>query len=295
MVIMKTFKNLFQKVYSINNLYDAYEKASKNKSNSSQVIEFTKNLKRNISFLCKDIREKTYEPKPLQTFILRDPKTRKISVSAFVDRVMHHAIVNVLQEIFEPRFILDSYGSRKGKGVLPAINRFYEFMRKVTMNGKLIDNAKNKNQVIGYVLKCDIYHYFETVDHEILINIISKYVDDKDLMWLIKKVLKNYHSEKRGTGMPLGNWTSQFFANVYLNELDYFAKYHLKAKYYIRYVDDFVILGNSKKYLLNCQKEISEFLETKLKLRLHTDKSKIVPLSEGVSFLGFRLFYKYKL
>lgn len=155
--------------------------------------------------------------------------------------------------------------------------------------------VKNKNRVKGYFLKADIKHYFDTVSHEILLNILKKRIKDQKFIWIIKKILDNFNSKEKGIGMPLGNYTSQFFANIYLNELDYFVKHQLKAKYYLRYVDDFVILHKSKKRLEFFKREINSFLNEKLRIELHPDKSKIISLQKGIEFLGYRIFYKYKL
>jgi len=165
-------------------------------------------------------------------------------------------------------------------------------MRKVTNNGKLLPNAKNSNQVYGYVLKADIKHYFDSVNHKVMMRSISRKIQDDKVLWLIKKILGNHFT--KGKGMPIGNLTSQFFANVYLNELDYFVKHRLKAKYYIRYVDDFVILDVSKEKLESHKAVINKFLKT-INLELHPQKSKIIPVQKGVKFLGFRVFYKYRL
>ncbi len=233
----------------------------------------------------------TYNPQPLKQFSIKDPKTRLISAAPFRDRVVHHALCNVIEPIFEKIFIYDSYANRKGKGTYAALNRFDYFKRKVSGNGKILPDAKNSNHVYGYVLKADIRHYFDSVDHKVMMQIISKRIKDEKMLWLIQKILENHSLQK---GMPLGNMTSQFFANVYLNELDYFVKHELKAKYYIRYVDDFVILDASKQKLELYKAEISEFLKT-IKLELHPQKSNIVPLHSGATFLGFRVFYNYKL
>lgn len=144
-------------------------------------------------------------------------------------------------------------------------------------------------------MKADIKHYFETVDHEVLLTVIKRKVKEEDIIWLITQILNNFNSEIKGKGMPLGNLTSQFFANVYLNELDQFVKNKLKAKYYIRYVDDFVILHNSKEKLNGWKEQINKFLKNNLKLELHPNKSKILPLRNGINFLGYRIFYHHKL
>ncbi len=275
--------NIYEQIYSLDNLILAWRKARKGKTKKSYVLEFKSNLKENISKLHGELKNQTYKPEPLKTFILRDPKTRKISKSAFPDRIVHHAIVRVIEPIFDKGFIYDSYANRIGKGNLFAIKRFDYFKRKIT------NNLKTE----AFCLKADIKHYFEEVNHNILLKIIRKRIKDEKVIWLIKQILDNF--ETRTKGMPLGNLTSQFFANVYLNELGYFIKHKLKAKYYIRYVDDFVILHNSKGQLIKWKEEINRFLNKELKLELHPDKSRIISLSRGIDFVGFRNFYYHRL
>jgi hypothetical protein len=147
----------------------------------------------------------------------------------------------------------------------------------------------------GYALKADIRHYFDTVDHEILLNMICRKIKDPDLVWLIKRILANHKTEFPGKGMPLGNLTSQFFANVYLHELDLFVKHQLKARYYIRYVDDFVIFHRDKALLESWKTQIGCFLAQSLGLELHPEKSSIMPISSGITMLGFRVFRDYRL
>jgi retron-type reverse transcriptase len=291
---LKTYKKLWDKLTSFENLEDAYLKARKRKTNNPKVVEFDEHWRLNLCILLRELRDKTYRPRPLKRFVLRDPKTRIICVSDFRDRVVHHALVNILQPIFEPRFIYDSYASRKGKGTMAALQRFDLFKRRVTKNGRLTENARNDNDVAGYVLKADIKQYFQTVDHKVLSGMMRRRVKDENVMWLVRTILENNTSQVHGKSMPLGNWTSQFFANVYLNELDQFVKHKLKAKYYIRYVDDFVILHNSIKTLCSYKENIGHFLKS-LKLELHPEKCRIIPLRRGVAFLGFRMFYHHKI
>ena len=291
---MKTYNNIYRYVYSLGNIEFSFKKAKKRKSNKDYVKEFEKDLWKNLEDLKYELETLTYKPRPLKRFIVRDPKTRKIHASDFRDRVVYHALVNILEPIFDKTFIHDSYASRKNKGAHNAVLRFDKFKRKVSKNGRLIKNSFNKNNIIGYALKADIKHYFETVDHKILLNIIRRKIKDNDIIWLIEQILNNFDTNIKGRGMPLGNLTSQFFANVYLNELDYFVKYNLKAKYYIRYVDDFVILDNDKEILEMYKDKINNYL-TNLKLELHPDKSNIIPLRNGLNFLGYRIFYHHKL
>ncbi len=147
---------------------------------------------------------------------------------------------------------------------------------------------------VGYVLKAYIKHYFDTLDHGILLDSIKRKVIDKRVIWLVQKILDNHVSKQPGKGMPIGNLTSQFFTNLYLSELDYFVKHELKVKCYIRYVDDFVLLDRTQKKLEECKEQISSFLEG-LRLELHPDKSKVYPFHKGVTFLGFKVFYHHRL
>ncbi len=290
--LMKTYKHFYEKVYSRDNLYLAYRKARERKTKKGYVLKFEENLIPNLLDLQEELRENTYRPAPLKTFILRDPKTRKISVSEFRDRIVHHAVCNIIELIFERSFIPDSYANRKGKGTLAAIKRFDYFKRIVSRNGSCVKN--HPQEVRGYMLKADIKHYFESVDHSLLLSILKKKIKDKELLSLISIILKNYLGSFPGKDMPLGNLTSQFLANVYLNELDWFVKQKLKAKYYLRYVDDFVILHRSKAELEKYKKLIGQFLEKYLSLQLHPQKTKIFPLHRGTDFLGVVIFYRHK-
>lgn len=292
--LMKTHNNLYRKLCSMENLGLAFCKARRRKIKKWYVVNFEENLEEELKKLHEDLATLTYQPQQLTRFIIRDPKTRTIHASRFRDRVVYHALVNILEPIFEMLFIYDSYASRKGKGTHKAVQRFDSFKMKISQNGRLIKNAYDNNQVVGYVLKADIRHYFDTVDHEILLKVIKRKIHDKSVIWLIRRILKNFDAPIKGKGMPLGNLTSQFFANVYLNELDYFVKHTLKAEYYIRYVDDFVILHSDREILEHYKELIQEYLIT-LRLELHPDKSKIIPLRNGISFLGYRIFYHHKL
>ncbi len=274
-------------------MVSAFEKARKGKSKKDYVVKFEKYLVKNLRGLQEELVNKIYSPSNLKKFIIRDPKTRTIHSSIFRDRIVHHAIINILNPIYEKIFIYDSFASRKNKGTHNAVNRFESFVKKVSSNGRLVRNNFNNNSIKGYVLKADFRHYFDTVSHEVLIKILRKKLDDEDLIRLIKEVLGNFETAK-GIGMPLGNYTSQFFANVYLNELDYYVKHILKARFYIRYVDDFVILHKDRSVLEHYLKHINNFLPC-LKIRLHPNKTEIHALRNGITFMGYRVFYHYKL
>ena len=282
-ILMSSLRDLWQELCSYDNLFLAYTKARKHKTRKDYIIEFEKDLKDNLLLLRSELSLHCYDPKPLVNFTIHDPKMRKISKSDFRDRVIHHALCNIIEPIFEKTFIYDSYANRINKGALKAIDRFDRFKRKVTRN----------NTLRCYVLKADIRKYFDNIEHEILLSIIKKRIFDKRVIWLIRKILANPSSSDKG--MPLGNLTSQFFANVYLNELDYFVKHKLKARYYIRYVDDFVIFNTDAEILEDYKRQINLFLREKLDIELHPEKSKVLRLSERLTFLGFRIFYHHKL
>jgi len=183
--------NLYHEIYNLSNLILAWREAKKHKTKKPCVIEFEQNKTKNLLRLHEELKNQTYMPQPLKTFILRDPKTRKISKSAFRDRIVHHALVRIIEPIFDKTFIYDSYANRKGKGNLFAVKRLYYFMRKVSRNGK-INGWFNRNQIKGYYFKADIRHYFDEVNHEILLKIISKKINDMKVIWLINRILENY-------------------------------------------------------------------------------------------------------
>jgi len=205
---MKRYNHLYKDLHSLHNLILAFYKAKKGKTKRDYVIKFQKNLYKELITLKEELILLKYSPKPLKKFIIRDPKTRVIRKSKFRDRIVHHALVNILEPIYEDIFISDSYANRKFKGTSGALKRFDEFKRKVSEN----NNKK------CFVLKADIKHFFDSVNHKRLLNILKRKIKDNKILWLCNLILKNFDDKEKG--MPLGNKTSQFFAKVYLNELD---------------------------------------------------------------------------
>jgi retron-type reverse transcriptase len=184
---MKMHNNLYTKIISIKNLILAWRKARKGKTTKDYIVKFEKDLPFHLKYLNKELYSQTYCPKPLKTFILRDPKTRKISKSEFRDRVVHHALCNIIEPIFDKTFIYDNCASRKGKGVLLALNRFEDFRRKLT------NNFTSK----GFCFKADIKHYFEEIDQDILLEIIKRKIKCEKTIWLVKQILQNKVVEER--------------------------------------------------------------------------------------------------
>lgn len=256
------------------------------KRKRKDVAKFALNLTGNILSLYKDLRSKSYKHGAYLAFRINDPKVRDIHKASVRDRLLHHAIYRILYPYFDRKFIYDSYSCRVGKGTHRAMNRFKKF-------GWIV--AKNNTRT-AWVLKCDIRKFFANIDHEILLDILTKRIADSDVLWLLRQIIESFNSDgKIGVGLPLGNLTSQLLINIYMNEFDHFVKRKLKTKYYIRYADDFVILSESKIYLENLLPKIMMVLKDRLKLSLHPDKIYIRSLVSGIDFLGWVHFPDHRV
>ena len=238
----------------------------------------------NILRLHADLTMRTYTHGSYQAFNISDPKPRNIHKASVRDRLLHHAIHRVLYPFFDRIFIADSYSCRLGKGTHKALKRFRVFGDRISKN----------NTKTCWVLKCDIRKFFANIDHEILLDILAKYIQDPDILWLIRNIISSFETQP-GVGLPLGNLTSQLLVNIYMNEFDQFVKHKLKAKYYIRYADDFVIFSQDKKWLQEIVRYIVLFLHERLCLRLHPDKVFIKTLASGVDFLGWVHFPDHRV
>ncbi len=231
----------------------------------------------NLILLHRELMDKTYEHGGYSAFNISDPKPRNIHKALVRDRVVHHLIYKELYWYFHERFIFDSYSCRKYKGTHKALDRFRLFAGKV---------SKNHTRTC-YVLKCDIRKFFASIDQEVLLKILDRHIEDGEIKWLIRQVLKSFHMIAPRIGLPLGNLTSQLLVNMYMHEFDMFIKQELRAKYYIRYADDFVVLSQDRKYLEELLSKIEVFLRDKLHLSLHPDKVFIQTYASGVDFLGW--------
>ena len=271
----------FENLISIENLLLAWQEFVKGKRNKKDVQIFQFNLMDNILQLHYDLNNKTYKHGGYEQFKINDPKPRLIHKASVTDRLLHHAVYRILYPFYDKTFISDSYSCRNNKGTHKAINRFRKYARIV---------SKNSTKQC-WVLKCDIKKFFASIDQNILINILKQKIKNKDIINLLENIIFSFKSN----GLPLGNLTSQLFANVYLNELDQFVKHKLKIKYYIRYADDFVNFFENKKYLENLINPISYFLQNELKLNLHPDKVFIKTLNSGVDFLGWINFADHRI
>lgn len=277
---MKSYNNLWNKFVSFNNLYSAYLKAKKAKPGSLEIREYFFNYEKELFQLQRTLIKGNYNLSKYTSFKIYKPKERTIKYVNFKDRVLHHAVINVIEPIFDKSFIFDSYACRKKKGTHLAMKR----LRAIIQSG----NAPK------YYLKCDIKKYFPNIDQDILKRVITKKIKDKRLLNIIYKIIDSDHSEF-GThkGIPIGNLTSQLFANIYLNQLDQYIKQELKIKYYFRYVDDLLIFSNTKKELHIYKSKIRKFLKKELYLQIPKPKTRIGLLKTGVDFVGYQIYPEY--
>ena len=248
------------------------------------VARFHFDLERELWRLHEELVSKTYSPGPYHSFLIHEPKLRLISAAPYRDRVVHHALTGCLEPIFEPTFISDSFACRVGKGTHAGVNRAQDFSRR-----------------FAYVLKADIRRFFPSIDHQILQGLVRRKIKDKHVLWLVDTIVDSSNPQdptvawfpnddllsplERRRGIPIGNQTSQFFANVYLNPLDHFIKDRLRVKAYVRYVDDFLVFSNDKVELNRLRHQIAEFL-TQLRLKLHPKKNTILPVDPGNPISG---------
>ena len=286
---MKIYKNLFEQIISPENLFTAWDKFKKDKRNKRDVQAFEFRLEQNIFGLHRDLLAKKYIHLPYSGFFIRNPKVRHIHKAAARDRVLHHALFQVLNPIFEKTFIPNSFSCRIGKGVHKGVLALERMIR-----------AESRNYTRPcFVLKCDVQKFFDSVDHQILTNILKRKIVDPDAIWLIRQVIESFSTTRTNLfdrqGLPIGNLTSQLFANVYMDQLDQFMKHNLRVRHYARYTDDFVVISSDRTYLENLVKPIRDFLGDKLRLQIHPNKISIRACHKGVDFLGYIAFPHHRL
>lgn len=251
---------------------------------SADVQAFAFNLEANIFSLHQALLEKQWQPDPYQAFYVRDPKLRHIHKASVRDRVLYHAVFRILYPIFDPLFIHDSYSCRQGKGTHAGIRKLDQYMR----------TASENYQRPFYALKCDIKKFFDSISHLALLRLIQKRVDDLETIALVRQIIWSFQKTV-GCGLPLGNVTSQLFANIYLNELDQFIKHRLKISYYLRYCDDFILLDSKPSTFAIFIPIIRSFLFDSLQLTLHPKKISIRKISTGIDFLGYIVLPHYRV
>jgi len=287
-------------IFSFQNIHQRYLDCRAKKRNTYNALRFEINAEESILKLGKELQDHTYRPSRSILFAARKPKLREIFAADFRDRIVHHILVNELEKIWEPIFIHASYACRDGKGTHKAVIRLQSFLRKITAN----------SNIRAHYLQLDIKDFFTSIDKELLFAIIQRKVTNPEVLWLTERILfwdcthsytrrgdhqlllnipgnKSLFGKDNQRGLPIGNLTSQFFANVYLDQLDQFVKHTLKAHYYLRYVDDFVLLSRDPKELSLWKSQIENYLASQLKLRLHPRRHKLLPVSNGIDFLGY--------
>ena len=277
----KRINNIFKHEITFTKLLEAHQKTKKGKRFKKQVIEFEMDLETNLLKIGRELINNTYQFSKYFEFTIYEPKERKIKTLDYRDRVVQTWYVeNFLKPYFLPQFIEDSYACIEGKGTHKAVDKMQSYIKKA-----------NKKYKEVWVLKCDISKFFFNINREILFKLIKKKIKDKDFLEFTKKIIF-YDNEK--VGIPIGNYTSQFFANIYMNELDKYIKEELKIKYLIRYMDDFVLLLKNKKEARETLKNIENFLEEKLELKLNS-KTAYFKQKQGINFCGFRIWKTHRL
>jgi retron-type reverse transcriptase len=268
---MKRIGKLFDLFGSYENLYAAWRKAYRGSKRNLESLRFFHRLETELMQLRDELISGDWRPAPYRYFDIYDPKHRTISVASFRDRVVHHAVVNIIEPIYERRFIFDSYATRPAKGAHAAVARAQFFVRKNV-----------------WYLKSDIEKYFDSINHDYLLSLLHRTIKDKQLITVLEKIISNGGID--GRGLPIGNLTSQFLANVYLHPFDMFMKQELGCKHYIRYMDDFVVFGNDKSHLKEVKKAAAFFLQNQLGLQLKPSATFFNNRTNGLSFLGKRIF-----
>ncbi|MCP5007362.1 MAG: reverse transcriptase [Planctomycetes bacterium] len=268
---MKRAANLFESIINLDNLYFAFWKARKGKNGKAEVRRFRENLKDEILSLRDELMSEAIRVGDYHYFEVHDPKQRQICAASFRERVLHHAIINICGPYFEKFLIYDSYACIKGKGSHKAVERAQAFSRRYK-----------------YFLKLDIVKYFHSIDQTVLITFLERIFKDKRLLCLLKKIVVSFEVAP-GKGIPIGNLTSQYFANYYLGHLDHYIKEKLCIKVYARYMDDFIVWGNEKKELKEIFEKIKQFLYEKLLLDINESKC-LNYTTKGINFLGYRVF-----
>jgi len=284
------FVHTYDDIISTDNLLGAWKEFAKGKRKKQDVQEFQYRLSDNILALHSELAAGTYRHGGYHHFKIADPKPRDIHKASVRDRLVHHALYRRLYPFFDRTFIADSYSCQLGKGTHRAMNRFQAFARKVSRN----------DTRTCWVLKCDIRKFFASIDHETLLRILRTYISDEHLLALLTNIIDSFCStpgveQFAQRGLPLGNLTSQLLVNIYMNEFDQFVKHKLKAKHYVRYADDFVLLSHVRNQLNALLPRITAFLKAELKLELHPDKVSIETLASGVDFLGWVHFFDHRV
>lgn len=278
---MKRYGNIYERMIHPGSLFAAWNAFKVGKTKRADVAEFEWKLEQNIFALHRELKSKTYRHGNYSSFFITDPKQRHIHKATVRDRVIHHAIFQLLNPIFEPTFITDSYSCRVGKGAHKGVEALTNMVRKVSGN----------YTKPCFVLKCDVRRFFDSIDHHILLEILRERIADPDVIALLETIVHSFLSGQSNLfdrrGVPIGNLTSQLFANVYMNVFDQFMKHDCKIKHYARYTDDFVIVSNNENDLITLLPKIELFLGERLHLELHPKKVTIRQPHQGVDFLGY--------
>lgn len=273
---MKRYNNLFDKIVSLDNLYEADKRARRQKSHRPEVMLFDKNKDNLLLDLQRKLINGEYETSEYYVFKIYEPKEKEIfKLPYYPDRIVHHAIMNIMEPIWVSAFVKGTYSCIRKRGIHKAL-KDVKFALKDEINTQ-------------YCLKLDIRKFYPSIDHDILKTIIRKKIKDKRLLSLLDEIIES------AQGVPIGNYLSQFFANLYLTYLDHWIKEQKKVRYYFRYADDIVILGRDKQELRDLFYNIQDYLNNKLKLNFKDNWQIFKVDSRGIDFVGYRIFHTHTL
>ncbi|NMC64259.1 MAG: hypothetical protein GYA55_13935 [SAR324 cluster bacterium] len=275
---MKRTRHIFDQITSIENIFLSWFSFRRGKRQRLDMQMYERHLEDNLFLLHTDLRSAKYRHGEYSSFTVHDPKCRIIRKATIRDRFVHHLVHEALYTAFDSSFIAQSFSARRGKGTHAAVSALQEGVRRVSCNFTRE----------CWALQCDVCKFYNSVNHVILGALLKRRVLDARMRWLLEEILASYYSDEGCTmGLPIGNVTSQLFGNIYLNELDHFAKHVLKVSYYYRYADNIVLLSAGRRELNGLLPELKEFLREKLNLRFHENEEEIRPLHQGIDFLGY--------
>ncbi len=272
---MRRHGNLWDKIVSFDNLLVAAQSAARGKRHVAGVARFIERIEPEVLALQRELQAGTYRPGRAYTFRIHDPKERTITAAPFRDRVVHHALIDPLEPLFDRRMVYESFACRKGKGTHAALRHAARLVRRY-----------------AFFFKFDVERCFDSIAHDVVMETLERILKDYRVLGLCETILSaGGRSERSGVGLPIGNLTSQWFANLVLDRLDHHVKERMRIPGYVRYMDDFVLFAGDRGRLVDARREVENFLAESVRLTLKRRATLLAPASQGLPFLGWRIHW----